>query len=351
MKTLSVVLPNYNHSQYLKYSIPAICEQKRIPDQLIIIDDASTDNSMELLKEYQKKYKNIISLHRNEKNIGVVNTLNTGLSHVRCDYVYFASADDIIFPELFSESMKMLERYPDANLCSSLSMMMGVNNEKLGYIKSPLISFTKRYFEPEKIKKKYIWNGSWLMGNTTIYKTDPVLEMHGFDIDLKSYTDNFLSTMLAFKGGVCFIPEVQAAWRRGNSSYADNISNDLDTMKSIYSCAKYIIDSDYKDVCSGAVYQAWNARMKHGLVACEIKNNNKTDMCTLLFNNDKKSVIERIIIRFVSNKNSPVFIKKLLAGLLLIPKHMVTMAINIMKWQVFLLFNKDKLRKLLKTPI
>ena len=56
MKTLSVVLPNYNHGQYLKYSIPAICEQKRVPDQLIVMDDASTDNSIEILEQYRDKY-------------------------------------------------------------------------------------------------------------------------------------------------------------------------------------------------------------------------------------------------------------------------------------------------------
>jgi len=66
MKTLSIVLPNYNHAQFLEYSMPVIFNQKRLPDEIIILDDASTDNSMDVLKKYQSKY-NSIRLYENEK--------------------------------------------------------------------------------------------------------------------------------------------------------------------------------------------------------------------------------------------------------------------------------------------
>ena len=341
MKTLSVVLPNYNHGQYLKYSITAICEQKRVPDQLIVMDDASTDNSIEILEQYRDKYNININIFRNEYNVGVVDTLNNGLAHVDCDYVYFASADDIVLPMLFSKSMEMLEYYPEANICSSLSMTIDTDNNRLGFIKSPLISSTKKYISPVDIKNKYIWNGSWLMGDTTIYKTASVIEKSGFDKNLLSYTDNFLSMMLSFASGACFIPEVLAAWRRSNYSYADSISNDIEAMKSIYIYAKKKIDVDYKDVCNGEVYQAWDARMKYELVSRAIKNKVMIDNDALIIEKVEKGTIKHKLVNFiVKNDLFPTAINKILAALLFVPKHTLSIPVNLIKWHIFLLGNK-----------
>ena len=65
---LSCIMPNYNHGKYLKDSIAAIQNQKFSNFELIIIDDASTDESVKIIKNFRKKYKNI-KLIQNKKNM------------------------------------------------------------------------------------------------------------------------------------------------------------------------------------------------------------------------------------------------------------------------------------------
>ena len=53
---LSVTLPNYNHAQYLEGALDAILNQRYEPMELVIIDDASTDNSVEIIEKYMARY-------------------------------------------------------------------------------------------------------------------------------------------------------------------------------------------------------------------------------------------------------------------------------------------------------
>src|SRR5258708_5173204 len=98
---LSVVLPNYNHAQYLSNAIDAISGQSRSPDEIIVIDDASTDDSRDILAQYQTRHPNLIVLF-NEQNFGALSALQRGLRVARGRYIYFAAADDQILPGFFS---------------------------------------------------------------------------------------------------------------------------------------------------------------------------------------------------------------------------------------------------------
>src|SRR5262245_15784396 len=90
---LSVVLPNYNHARYLSRAIDAIAGQSLPPDEIIVIDDASTDDSRAVLVDSQKRHANLIVLH-NPRNLGAPFGLQRGLELGKGKYVYFAAADD-----------------------------------------------------------------------------------------------------------------------------------------------------------------------------------------------------------------------------------------------------------------
>lgn len=74
---LSVVVPNYNHAQYLPEALNAILNQSCRPMEVIVIDDCSTDNSVEVIEAFIRMDP-IIRLYRNERNRGVNFSMNRG---------------------------------------------------------------------------------------------------------------------------------------------------------------------------------------------------------------------------------------------------------------------------------
>ena len=79
---LSVVIPNYNHSAYLRASLEGVLAQARGADEIIVVDDASTDDSFAVASSFLDRHPNF-RLVQNSRNLGCVPTLNRGLALAR----------------------------------------------------------------------------------------------------------------------------------------------------------------------------------------------------------------------------------------------------------------------------
>src|SRR5690349_5161882 len=97
MPTLAVFMPNYNHAKLLPRAIEAIVSQNRQPDDFLIIDDASTDDSVAVIERYRQQYP-FIRLVRHQSNQGLMATMKTILSDIQADYLVGAAADDYMLP-------------------------------------------------------------------------------------------------------------------------------------------------------------------------------------------------------------------------------------------------------------
>src|SRR5882724_6618778 len=113
--SLTVVVPNYNHAKYLDQSLPSILKQSFQPLEVLVLDDASTDNSVEVIRRIAAQNP-LVRLVQNEKNLGVMPNLNKGLELARGDYVFIGSADDLVLPGLFEASLRLLAQHPRAGL-------------------------------------------------------------------------------------------------------------------------------------------------------------------------------------------------------------------------------------------
>src|SRR5882762_3451884 len=119
LPSLSVILPNYNHGKLLPVAVEAILNQSAQPTEIIIIDDGSTDNSVEVIKGLASR-SSIIKLHQNERNRGVSYTVARGIDLSSGDYVFFPAADDEILPGFFEKSLGLLAQYPQAGLSCTI---------------------------------------------------------------------------------------------------------------------------------------------------------------------------------------------------------------------------------------
>src|SRR4051812_18986927 len=100
--TLSVVHANYNHGKYISRAIEAIVSQSRPPDEYIILDDGSTDNSVEIIERYAARYP-YIQVVKNERNLGLMANTPRLLGMAKSDYLYTAASDDHILPGFFEK--------------------------------------------------------------------------------------------------------------------------------------------------------------------------------------------------------------------------------------------------------
>lgn len=113
--TFSIIIPIYNVEKYLKQSIDSVISQSLDFEehvQLILVDDGSTDNSLNIAKDYQKKFPNNI-LVISQENRGPGFARNQGLEYVEGTYVNFLDSDDYISPDTLKEVRDFFERHGD----------------------------------------------------------------------------------------------------------------------------------------------------------------------------------------------------------------------------------------------
>ena len=91
---VSVIIPVYNVEQYLEQCLDSIVNQTLKEVEIIIVDDGSKDRSREIVDEYEEKYADVFSIHKEHKGPGAAR--NSGMSCAHGDYLYFMDSDDCL---------------------------------------------------------------------------------------------------------------------------------------------------------------------------------------------------------------------------------------------------------------
>ena len=105
---VSIVLPTYNGSRYIKESIDSCLSQTHSNIELVVVDDASTDNTPDIVNSYDDK--RIIYI-RHQKNLKLPHALNTGFAHTAGDYLTWTSDDNLYGPDAIKTMLSFLYTY------------------------------------------------------------------------------------------------------------------------------------------------------------------------------------------------------------------------------------------------
>src|SRR5690606_36732677 len=125
-KKVSIILTVYNGSEYIRTSIESILNQDYKNFELIVVDDASDDNTVEILKKYQLK-DNRVAVIFLKKNVGTYKAKNIALKYANGEYIAFQDADDYSHTSRISSSISLLESKPGLSAVSS--RYVRINNE------------------------------------------------------------------------------------------------------------------------------------------------------------------------------------------------------------------------------
>ena len=249
LPTFSVLLLNYNQEPYIERVLQAILSQSLRPDEIIIIDDGSNDNSIETIHRILKK-EPWVRFIQNEKNRGVNYTATRIINEATCEYFHTIGVDDLMLPGFYEKSINLLSQYPQAALCSAIVQCEDIEGKILNLNPAPPYpSGTGVFLSPDEILSVYKKYGTWYCGTSAIWRRETLLASGGFGpAELGSLVDTIKFFELGFKYGVCFCPEILHTWTVSAFSYSATARLDPSLALGLHNRAEAIITNHPEDI-------------------------------------------------------------------------------------------------------
>ena len=168
---VTVLTTVYNGLPYLTECIDSVLRQTWTDFEFLIIDDASTDNSLECVKSYKDPRIKIVE---NEKNIGQVPSLNVGLKIAKGKFIARLDQDDVSLPSRLEEQVDYFKRHSDISILCSWEITIDANGKKVRRWKSGLKNYGV-FLATVLLGLCPVWHPS------VMFRRETVLSMDGFD--------------------------------------------------------------------------------------------------------------------------------------------------------------------------
>ena len=150
---VSIIIPAYNAENYIRKSLDSVVNQVYKNLEIIIVDDASTDDTKKIIKEYAEKDDRIIPFYQS-KNKGVSSARNTGLKAATGDYIVFVDSDDELTPDAIRRMVDMADKYNSDFIDSYHLLYIQKKNGKLkSFTEKKLPKQVQVYGSLKKIQK------------------------------------------------------------------------------------------------------------------------------------------------------------------------------------------------------
>lgn len=203
---ISIVIPLYNKEKFIKNTINSVLRQSYKDFELVIVDDGSTDDSVNIVKSISDSRIRIIS----KQNEGVSKTRNRGIIEAKGEYIFFLDADDYLVPEALNILYDLMKCYPqkDIYVASYIEKNdMGIIHKKnickiSGNVSNPLKSLWKREISSR-------------VGCSLIQKNHISIN-GGFRTDISLYEDFDFIVKMEEHASLACSKEVILEYRRGH---------------------------------------------------------------------------------------------------------------------------------------
>ena len=221
---ISIIMTSYNYAKYIQEAIISVKNQTYTNWELIIIDDTSTDNSLDIIEDYLKDSR--IKLVINEKNLGLAASLKKGIDYAEGSWVAFLESDDIFYPTSLEKKMEAAKKGAEVIFTAAEGFQDKIK----------ALTFQKHIEDINKYivkldRSKFIDNFKDIMYKTNIIPTFSVvmvkkelLQGLNFNPICKSALDYYLWAQLCFHK-FYYIHENLTRWRLHKDSYLNRDKN------------------------------------------------------------------------------------------------------------------------------
>ncbi len=199
-------MPNFNDAESMPRSVNALLQQEVADMELIIIDDGSTDNSWQVIRELQTLDSRIFAV-KNEMNIGTINTALRGLEIAHGELIYFASANDCLQRGFFHEALQELDKHPSAGFFCGNAQFYDIASKQESFPKMAW-GEVARYISPDDLRDFPRKNINCFFGQSVLLCKKHLPPKQFLFEKLGGNFDLFIFSAMAFRHGFCYSPRI-----------------------------------------------------------------------------------------------------------------------------------------------
>lgn len=225
MPKVSVIIPNYNHAQFLEKRIETVITQTYNDFDVIILDDCSTDDSRKIIDKFVSHSKISQFVYNNVNTGNPFAQWAKGIELASGKYVWIAESDDWSEPTFLEEMMKLAEVYPDVDM-----LYCGTNiifPDKVEVL-APASTQSYIYYEKAELMKSALMNGTELYnGSAVIFKRKPATQFLKELSTFYKHGDYFLWICLSKYSPAIFVNQLLNNFRVVGNSVTRKSIGDL----------------------------------------------------------------------------------------------------------------------------
>jgi glycosyltransferase involved in cell wall biosynthesis len=225
LPTVSVLLPNHNHARFIDNALRALAAQTQPADEILVIEDASTDDSLAVIESFAETLPQLRIL-RNLRNLGVNESINRGLAKAQGTHVVCTGADDWLEPDFIACMAAAAALYPQARLYVSDYVQhyepegRRVHHRADSELGPWYADGTTQYFGPDEFRLLLTREFVWLPLNAALVERAALLAIDGYDPRLRWHADWFATYTLALRHGFVVVPEPLSVFRVEAGTYS-----------------------------------------------------------------------------------------------------------------------------------
>lgn len=241
---VSVVMPVYNGEKYLPEAINSALNQTYENVELVAVDDGSTDDTIEILEDFQKKFGIVVVFHENQGHCGVSHSRKAGVDRARGKYIVFLDADDVFHPDKVAVQVEAMEATPNIVLCHT-GVQINFEGDEQPISESQFDVSDGRYVYLLG-EESYFLTSNFISNPTVMVRSDVLKGIEFFGQQLFQFEDWLMWILLSEKGPFLYLPEKLTIYRYHSDSATARVAlnpltwqySRIELLISVYSRAK-----------------------------------------------------------------------------------------------------------------
>jgi glycosyltransferase involved in cell wall biosynthesis len=213
MAKISVCIPSYNHARYISHTIESVLNQSFTDFEIIISDDNSQDNSIEIIKNFKDTR---IKLIENKQNQGPSVNANIAIENASSNFIALIASDDMMHKTRLEKTFNFLTSNPNIDAVFTSVQTIDRNNKEIDHF---AINESEKFLDSKyKILNYFFYTGNCLSAPTVMFKKDILSKIGSFNPCLLQTQDFDIWTKMLVKGyNIGFIKEKLTYYRIGDN--------------------------------------------------------------------------------------------------------------------------------------